>query len=54
MAPVTTTARQLFRVCKNCGETYGVHGALPPHDRGEQCTEFVEVRTAQGERGGSR
>jgi hypothetical protein len=32
--------RRLRERCENCREPFAVHGALPPHTRGEDCLGF--------------
>jgi hypothetical protein len=37
-------------ICASCHETFGVHGASPPHTRGEECSGFVSSGRYQPKR----
>lgn len=40
---------KLREPCGTCGNTFGAHGAAPPHDRGEECPGFASATPPAGD-----
>jgi len=37
--------KQMREICAHCDQPFGLHGAAPPHTRGDECDGFISKDT---------